>query len=112
MLALFVQGLAPPGFMVARVGDSAAIVICSGHGPALSLADRTGHPGKAPKSGSDAPCAFAGHAVTAAPPLAAPIAAPFAGDHPPALLIRLSLAPGRGLAAPPPPSQGPPTRIL
>jgi len=112
MLALFVQGLAPPGFMVARVGGGAAIVLCTGHGPALSLTDLTGHPAKSPKSQPDAPCAFAGHGVGAAAPLAAPVAAPFAVASPPAPPARLELTPGRGLAAPPPPSQGPPSRIL
>jgi hypothetical protein len=112
MLALFVQGLAPPGFMLARSGDSAVIVLCTGHGPALSLADLTGHPAKAPKSKPDAPCAFAGHGLGAAPPLSARVAAPFDPISAPTRLARLDLTPGRGLAAPPPPSQGPPDRFL
>src|SRR5271166_87189 len=77
-LALFVQMLAPPGYMVARQGERAAIVICTGHGPALALADLTGQPAKAPKPKPDAPCAFAGHGFAAAPPIAALIASPVA----------------------------------
>ena len=112
LLALFVQVLAPPGFMVERQGGRTTIVLCTGHGPVLTLSDLTGHPTKTPKSKPDAPCAFAGHGAAAAPPMVAFIGRPLerAGDA--SGPARLDLAPGRGLAAPPPPSQGPPGRIL
>jgi hypothetical protein len=112
LLALFVQLLAPPGFMVGRHGDHASIVICTGHGPASSLADLASHPGKAPQSRHDAPCVFAGHAVGAAPSPTALIARPIAISTLAATTARFDLTPGRGLAAPPPPSQGPPTLAL
>ena len=112
VLALFVQILAPPGFMVGRQGDHFAIVICTGHGPASALSDLTGHPGKAPQTQHNAPCVFAGHAIGAAPPLMALIARPIAIATLSAPVARFDLTPGRGLAAPPPPSQGPPPLAL
>jgi len=111
MLALVVQALAPPGLMVARQGESATIVLCTGHGPVLARSDLTGHPGAPSKSRPDAPCAFAGHGVAAGPTLAAPGARRLTPTSPPPVLARLDVVPGRGLAAPPPPSQGPPTLI-
>jgi hypothetical protein len=111
LLALFVQLLAPPGFMVGRQGDHAAIVICTGHGPASALAD-LGHPGKAPKSRHDAPCVFSGHAGGAGPSPVALIARPIAISTLAVAAARFDLTPGRGLAAPPPPSQGPPQPTL
>ncbi len=110
--ALMLQGLAPAGFMVARQHQRATIVICTGHGPARSLADLTGPPAKTPHSRPDTTCAFAAHGVGAAPQLAALFASPFARTSPPLARPDFDLAPGRGLAAPPPPSQGPPTPIL
>jgi hypothetical protein len=112
LLALLLQGLTPPGFMVARNAGGATIAICTGHGAAYSLADLGGHPAKQSPSRPDVPCAFAGHGVVAAPPLAALIAVPIAAPATPVAIPRLDLAPGRGLAAPPPPSQGPPTFTL
>jgi hypothetical protein len=112
LLALLMQGLTPPGFMVAREGGRATIAICTGHGAAYSIVDLTGHPAKQAPSKPDAPCAFAGHGVVAAPPIAALLASPIALPSAPPALARFDLAPGRGLAAPPPPSQGPPTLTL
>jgi len=113
LLAFLLQGLTPTGFMVAREGGRATFAICTGHGAAHSLSDLAGDPAKAPKSRPDAPCAFAGHGVGAAPPIVALIASPIATPAaPPATAARFDLAPGRGLAAPPPPSQGPPTLSL
>ncbi len=110
--ALWLQGIAPAGFMVARQGERATIVICTGHGPARSLADLTGSPAKAPRSKPDTTCAFAAHGVGAAPQIAALVARPFSRPVPAVARPESDLAPGRGLAAPPPPSQGPPTLIL
>jgi hypothetical protein len=112
MLALLVQVLVPQGFMVARQGGLPAVVICTGHGPVLSRDDLGGHPVKSPKAGADMACGFAGHGLglAASPPLMASQATVWSAP----LLIASSadLAPGRGLAAPPPPSQGPPNPIL
>ncbi len=110
MLALLLQLAVPQGFMVASDGGRAAIVICTGHGPLLAPTRDHGAPAKAPKPG--ATCAFAGHGGTPTPaPMLALTAVsftPLAPLDPP----RLSTTPGRGLAAPPPPSQAPPTDRL
>jgi len=109
MLALLAQVLAPQGFMVARQGGLPAIVICTGHGPVLSRDDLGGHPAKAKP---DTVCGFAGHGLglAASPPLM--LASAVAWSPPVLVAASADLAPGRGLAAPPPPSQGPPNPIL
>jgi hypothetical protein len=117
MLALVLKVLVPPGFMVGS-GASAGfpLVICTGHGPAAVLAGAGVDPAKkspADRPAHDAPCAFAGHGVSAPPPDPIPQAlAAFAPEparepvsHP------RDLAPGRGLAAPPPPPRGPPSAL-
>lgn len=111
-LALMVQVLIPQGYMVSADPAARGLVICTGHGPLLSLDDH-GHPAKAPgKSGADSVCGFAAHAAGAPPPsLAALIPVAF---EPQAVAAapRLDLVPGRGLAAPPPPSHAPPSRVI
>jgi hypothetical protein len=106
-LALMVQVLVPQGFMVS--GDAAApgLVICTGHGALLGLADH-GKPAKAPKSSQGATCPFSAHGATTAPPASFPVSvAPF--DVATLVVPRaFAVAPGRRLAAPPPPSQAPP----
>jgi hypothetical protein len=109
LLTLLLQGLTPAGFMLARQDGRATIAICTGHGPATSVIDVAGHPSKPAKSQPDTPCAFAGHGMVTATPIAARLATPIAAPITPAAPPRFDLAPGRGLAAPPPPSQGPPT---
>jgi hypothetical protein len=108
-LALFVAVVTPPGFMAASRGSVPAIVICTGHGPAVLPGDAGGglvH--RSGKSGHDGACAFAGHGLTTSPPVLAVIdKAAFAHIADPDAALA-DLAPGRGLAAPPPPSQGPP----
>ena len=110
-LALLIQTLIPPGYMLAagRTG-SAAVVICTGHGP-LRLADHRNRQAPPAKGKAAGLCAFAGHG--AAPPL--PTArlpseirwtrAPDAG-----LAARPVVFVGRGLAAPPP-ARGPPSAL-
>ena len=112
MLALAFQFAIPSGFMVARGADGPAIVICTGHGPLLAHHGERGQPGKSPSSNSGGVCAFAGHGgAPVAPPVLSLIGARFE-----ALAVlpaaRPDLAPGRGLAAPPPPSQGPPASLI
>lgn len=117
LLALLVQALVPAGYMVADGPQDGGpqgegVVICTGHGPLTARPD-LGHPGKAPSSRPDAPCAFAGHGATPTPPLAA--ALPTAGwfAYAPAVQPWADRpAPGRGLAAPPPPSHAPPLRSI
>jgi len=110
-LALVVQALLPEGVMAGGRGDAPGLVICTGHGP-LILDPHQGGPAKPAKSSHDTVCAFAGHGVgvwNAPPPFVlnaafAYYATGFAGSR--------DLVPGRGLAAPPPPSQGPPDRLI
>ena len=109
LLALVLKGLTPTGFMVddRAAARGFALVICTGQGP-VSLADLD-HRGAPPaKSKPDAPCAFAGHAAAPGPAEANPVL----GDHTESAAIAVAilrdLLPGRGLAAPPPPSVGPP----
>ena len=103
LVALFVQALIPPGFMLAPVpGAAPAMVICTGHGP-LRLADAGDHRLPPQKQKAAGVCAFAGHG--AAPILPAPqppIAIHWTAAAPAAVRDRPSVFIGRGLAAPPP----------
>ncbi len=109
MFALLLQLAVPQGFMLADDAGQPAIVICTGHGPLLAPRNQ-GLPGKAPKQ--NGPCAFAGHGATPTPaPMLAPVEVRFEAIDA-AAAPSISATPGRGLAAPPPPSQGPPTRLL
>ena len=111
LLALMVGVVTPPGFMVASRGKAPALVICTGHGP-LATTGGTGIPDQPDgKVHHDGACPFAGHGIAVAPVPAgavlvfrqAPVAAPDARVA--------DLAPGRGLAAPPPQSHAPPVLI-
>ncbi|MDR3508676.1 MAG: hypothetical protein P4L64_12330 [Caulobacteraceae bacterium] len=113
LIAFVVRALVPAGFMVAQAqgGQGPAIVICTGHGP-LTLAVQGEHKAPPAKSRGDAPCVFTA--------LGAPLASPSIPDlaRPAAIIASVStpmpadLLPGRGLAAPPPPSQGPPSLLI
>lgn len=108
VLAVVVQIVVPPGFMVARLGGAPAIVVCTGHGPLMAMPDGGSKPNKSPATDQGHMCVFAGHGAMGPPPaVLAPIQAWVDYVVPPAALIR-DLRPGRGLAAPPPPSRGPP----
>ncbi len=103
---MIVQVLAPPGLMPAAHGAPLTIMLCTSQGAATipnpDLPD-------APDQGDVAPCAFAGAGHGAPAPAAAAIAAPFSPA--PLNAERAAFAPctpGRGLAAPPPPSHAPP----
>jgi hypothetical protein len=108
-LALAVRLTAPTGWMLAPGDHGPRMVICTGHGAETLGGDPTNAPGHLPDKSADHVCVFAGaHAaptppaqvvvvgITSAPIVEAPASAP-ADQHP-----------GQGLAAPPPPSQGPP----
>jgi hypothetical protein len=105
-LALLLQVLTPPGFMVSSDPAVRGLVVCTGHGP-LVVSPQPGKPAKAPRSTTPGPCVFAAHAATP-PPIATlvPTAEPNAGSGASGAVF--DLAPGCGLAAPPPPSQAPP----
>jgi hypothetical protein len=108
VMALAMRLAVPQGFMTAPSAHGGPqLVICTGHGPLKS--DPSG-PAEKGKQGS--PCVFAGHGGGATPEAApqAPAATLFASEAP-AGAIPADLAPGRGLAAPPPPSLGPPLTV-
>ena len=104
LIALLIKVIVPPGFMVgSHHGQS--LQICTGH-----EAPSNGDDGSQDKSAKhDAPCAFAGHALSFSPPIFDGI--PFVQIIAYVLkssAARQDLVPGRGLAAPPPPAHAPP----
>jgi hypothetical protein len=105
VLAVALRIAVPQGVMVSAPSQSGVqLVICTGAGP-LKLAPHA--PADTPRH--EGACAFAAHGATA-PPAPAPQveAASYARFVQPAPAVHADLAPGRGLAAPPPPSLGPP----
>jgi len=108
LLALWVQVLVPAGFMLTTTGSSPSpgLVVCTGHG-ALDLGDHS-HSGKAPRSKADAPCVFAGHGLATAATEPLRISGPAYLFGAPAARTPVAPSPATGLAAPPPPSRGPP----
>jgi hypothetical protein len=113
LLALALNVIVPAGFMVGQGPAGASIVICTGHGPQTLTrhADGLGHtPGHPPPHHNA--CPFAGHGVVAGPGFVAIVARqslPLSVAGPTTVADML---PGRGLAAPPPPSRGPPSRLM
>lgn len=103
LLAVIIRVAVPPGFMADPTGG-AGLVLCTSHGP---LSDALG---KAPASPSpDTPCAFSGHAGAAPVPLTPVLIGSVVWhDAPAQSTSQPDQAPGRGLAAPPPPAVGPP----
>jgi hypothetical protein len=111
-VALVLQIVVPPGFMPAWTDSGLSTVICTGHGPLLAHSDEHGKPGKAPARGEGGVCVFAGHGGVAPAPAPHDLSqARVVVVVGPATPSR-DLLPGRGLAAPPPPSQGPPIRLI
>ena len=111
LLALLARAMIPAGWMPSMQGDRIAISICSGEGRQMMWLDKAGkvHKSDGSKEHQDHPCAFA--SVT--PALNAPVSA-----EPVLVATRASYAQtlfavsiGQGLAAPPPPSTGPPVLI-
>jgi hypothetical protein len=112
VIALLVQVLVPPGFMAATTASGPALVICTGQGPLTATGDARGHPLKPLKSAGDQTCVFAGRSGPA-PPIALHVPPVLAVAYlAPADRSGSDLMPGRGLAAPPPPSQGPPQTAI
>ena len=100
----------PPGFMPARTDGGPAIVICTGHGPWPARLDDHGRPAKPPARNQGGVCVFACHGgVAPAPAAPAAVALTAVVNAAEPSIEARDLQPGRGLAAPPPPSQGPPS---
>jgi hypothetical protein len=116
--ALIVKLLVPTGWMPVFGTRGVTLEMCGSYGPpppalAKAMAEAAhrmaGHDQheQHDKQGHDQPCAYAGlsfAALDADAPLSL-VAAPVAQPLPP---MPLAVAIGRGLAAPPPPSTGPP----
>ncbi len=119
-LALFVRLLFPSGFMLSP--DRTAlptIVICTGQGAMTVTLDAQGHKVEASKGGdhhgSDGktshPCTFAAATVSAVAPLLIAVLIPQQLAQVTAAPLLTTQRPGLGLAAPPPPTTGPPAQI-
>lgn len=112
---LMLRVLIPSGFMPALDHGRIVVAICSGDGPertiSLAVADQGDERGSdnAPQDGSDGSCPFA---LLGATPLVPGSTAPHFAEvirtgRPP-VMATVTAVPGRGLAAPPPPSHAPP----
>lgn len=109
VMALVMRVAIPQGFMLASpdAASGPQLVICTGHGPL-----KAGPVAPADKSRPDTPCVFAGHGAGAAPPTAPQAEAlAFLSPAEPQRPIPGDALPGRGLAAPPPPSLAPPLTV-
>lgn len=108
--AMLSRAIIPAGWMPANT-TGYAVILCTGHGAVQMWMDDKGElhsNAPAEEAASDHPCAFANPGLPILPSLALI----------PALLLALTghipgdsgeVAIGRGLAAPPPPSTGPPS---
>ena len=120
LLAMLVRAVVPAGYMLAEAdtGQGRVLVLqmCNGHATgAIDLdtgkqVDPSKLTGKGKTDGKGAPCVFASAASIAMP---AAIAEPveFITTQDASFAVDLSVRPGRGIAAPPPPSTGPPATI-
>jgi len=117
-LAIALKIMIPAGFMPGvdqSGGLPFALVICTGDGlkvvdqlPASQKTDEHGG-----KSAHDAPCPFAAQgAATPAPAMIVVAQAQLVAYAEPLTPVARTAAPGRGLAAPPPPPTGPPIALI
>jgi len=116
--ALAFRLMIPAGFMVApaQAGLPFQVVLCTDQGMVVGDASQAGgsqrDPGQTPAQ-HDKPCTFAGHGAALSPPTLLELASvTFAGYADVRPEPHASVAPGRGLAAPPPPSRGPPSLLI
>lgn len=122
LLAMLVRAIIPAGYMVAQAdtgsGRFLTVEMCDGHNAQAQVIDldtgKTVDLSKLPKSGktdnNPSPCVFAA-VVAMAPPLSAAEPIKFLATHQVDFVVVRDLRPGRGIAAPPPPSTGPPSLI-
>jgi hypothetical protein len=122
LVALFMRALLPAGYMLAEADTGGAryvtLQICDGHASAQKLLNLdTGEevllsalPKKAKDDGAKTPCVF-----SAAPAIVEPLVVvepvEFLVDTDVIFSPAQDIRPGRGIAAPPPPSTGPPSLI-
>lgn len=114
LLVLAIQLIAPAGFMPVRTGQGVLVTLCTGQGAVRVLVDRERAPAKAHHPQDEgAPiqqhCSFAASAQPLVPPLTLadlPLPAWQTVFGPVAFALKTGLI--ARLAAPPPPSSGPP----
>lgn len=122
LLAMLVRAIIPAGYMLAHAdagsGRYLTVEMCDGHAAQAQVIDLdTGKvidlsnlPKNTKTESSSVPCVFAGVVAMAAPITAAePVE--FRFEQTIAFTVVRDLRPGRGIAAPPPPSTGPPSLI-
>jgi len=108
-LALAVRLAAPTGWMLASSDTGPRLVICTGHGAMALDTDPAKAPTNRPDKSNDHVCVFAGaHAAPTPLALVAAISTPVDLAAEPPVVAPTDQRPGQGLAAPPPPSHGPP----
>ncbi len=126
MLAIAIKIAIPVGYMVAPQALAAGltpIVLCTAEGNVTAFMDGDGqilahgeealandHQGL-PSDHDGSKCAFAGQGVPLAAPQAASMAVQFEAVVSPTAIQPSFVAPGLGLAAPPPPKTGPPIQV-
>lgn len=122
LLAMLVRALIPAGYMLAHAdtasGRYLTVEMCDGHAAAPQVIDLdTGKvvdlsklPKKANNENNSTPCVFAG-VLAMAQPFAVAEPVEFRLVRQVAFTVVRDLQPGRGIAAPPPPSTGPPSLI-
>ena len=110
--ALLLRVLVPTGWMPAHGADGVTrITLCTPNGVAHAWVDADGaiHDKKPhEKSGADQPCAFTGLAMAGDLPAIAALPATIAPSAAAPSIAGARASIGHGLAAPPPPSTGPP----
>ena len=110
-VSLALRILVPQGFMPSPT-NPLSIVICTGHGPMMMGMAEHGKPTKPSKDKTDHVCPFAaGAGSTLALDLHSAKLAPHTIELEILVGAVLDQIPGRGLAAPPPPSHAPPVRL-
>ena len=123
LLAMLMRAVIPAGYMLAEAetpnGRYLTVDFCEGHDAVKRVLDletrKLVDPSEVPSSKHDgqaqhAPCVFA-TATPLAQPLAAADPVRFVVSHDVDFAIVRDIRPGRGIAAPPPPSTGPPSSI-
>ncbi|PXA85572.1 hypothetical protein DMC47_37085 [Nostoc sp. 3335mG] len=112
--AMALRLLVPEGWMPVSDAHGFRITMCSGSGPmemAMVMPGMTtkhGHADHDQQPMQDHPCTFAHLGLALAEPALPALALPPVGNAEALALRSFAVAIGRGLAAPPPPSTGPP----
>ena len=120
LLAMLVRAVVPAGYMLAQAdtgqGRFLTVAMCEGHASRVidldtgKQVDPSELPGKADDKSKNAPCVFAS-TVSVATPIAIAEPVEFIPTQEIGFTVDPGIRPGRGIAAPPPPSTGPPASL-